>query len=411
MALAKLKAITIQKLNKPGKYGDGGGLYLVIGRNGKKTWSYRFTLNARAREMGLGSLDDIPITYARDLAAEARLQVRQGKDPIQVREFKKQAEAIKAARRITFDECAQQYIETHAPSWKSKKHQEQWRNTLATYASPIIGKLPVQDVDTNLVIKILEPIWLTKTETASRVRMRIEAILDWAKVRNFRSGENSARWKGHLNNILPARSKVQKAKHFKALDFREIPRFMAQLRAQEGVGALALQFTILTAARTTEVREATPDEFDLSNCLWIVPGERMKAGRPHTVPLSDSASQIVASMLESHQEQYIFPGGRPGSALSNGGLSSVLRRMGADITVHGFRSTFRDWTAERTNTPSWVAEKALAHVVADKVEAAYRRGELLDKRRILMAQWAQYCESKPGEVVKIGKASGGGQPN
>jgi len=405
MALARLKPLAIQRLNKPGKYADGGGLYLVVTKAGNKKWSFRFMLNGKAREMGLGALSDVTVEDAREAAAEARKLAKQGIDPIDNRKAEKQTQALEKARQLTFDECAARYIEAHSPSWRNPKHHQQWRNTLKTYASPVIGSLPVQDIDTNLVIQILEPIWTTKTETASRVRMRIESVLDWAKVREYRDGENPARWKGHLANILPPRKKVQRVKHHPALPYAEIPAFMEALRKLEGVAPLALEFTILTACRTGEVRGATWEEFNLKAGLWTIPGERMKGDREHVVTLSPRAVAIL-KQLEPLSQRFVFPGLRANRGLSNGAMTAVLKRMDRkDLTVHGFRSTFRDWAAERTNAPSWVAEKALAHVVADKVEAAYRRGELIDKRRGLMEQWAQYCASKPGDVVKIGKAA------
>lgn len=398
MALAKLKPLAIQRLKKPGKYSDGGGLYLVVKPTGKKLWSYRFMLSGKAREMGLGSLDDVTPEEAREQATRARRLAKEGIDPIEARKAENQAKMLKEARLVTFDECATKYIEAHSPSWKNPKHHQQWENTLKSYASPIIGNLAVQDVDTSLVIQILEPIWTSKTETASRLRMRIESILDWAKVREFREGENPARWKGHLANILPPRNKVQQVKHHSALPYLEIPAFMGHLREQEGVAAIALEFTILTACRTGETVGASWAEFDLDRGLWIIPAERMKGGQAHTVTLSTAAKSAL-KRIQPFSNEFVFPGGKPGKGLSTGGMSAVLKRMGSPVTVHGFRSTFRDWAAERTNTPSWVAEKALAHAVADKVEAAYRRGELIEKRRLLMEQWAQFCALKQGEVV------------
>lgn len=304
---------------------------------------------------------------------------------------------------MTFDACAAAYIGAHETGWRNAKHRDQWRNTLSTYANPVFGSRPVQAIDVGLVMKALEPIWQTKPETASRLRGRIEAVLDWATVRGYRQGDNPARWRGHLDKLLPARNKIRSVEHHAALPYDETAEFLAMLRSQEGIGARALEFLILTAARTGEVIGAQRDEIDLDEKVWIVPAARMKAGREHRVPLSPAAVAVLERMKESCEGDFVFPGGRRNKPLSNMALLAVLRRMGrGDLTAHGFRSTFRDWAAERTNFPREVAEAALAHTVGDKVEAAYRRGDLFDKRRQLMEAWARFSAiGKAPEVVPL----------
>jgi integrase len=291
---------------------------------------------------------------------------------------------------MAFNQCRDAYIAAHRAGWRNAKHAAQWTSTLDAYVTPVFGQLPVGAIDTGLVMKALEPIWSAKTETASRVRGRIEAILDWAKVRGYRGGENPARWRGHLDSLLPARSKVRKVEHHAALPFTEIGAFMAQLREQSSTAARALEFTILTAARTGEVLGARWGEIDLDAAVWTVPPDRMKSAREHRVPLSPAALAVIKNMKTRRENDYVFPGDRR-DRLSGRAMDMLLRRMGREVTVHGFRSSFRDWAAERTNFPREVAEAALAHVVGDKVEAAYQRGDLFDKRRRLMTAWGDYC--------------------
>jgi integrase len=378
---------------------DGGGLYLQVTNGGARTWIYRFMLNRRAREMGLGPLHTISLAEAREKARECRKLRLEGIDPIEARKAKRGEERLAAATAMTFQECAEAYIAAHKAGWKNPKHAAQWPSTLETYVYPMFGSLPVQAVDVGLVMKALEPIWQEKPETASRVRGRIESILDWAAARGFRKGENPARWRGHLDNLLPARSKVRKVEHHPALPYAEMGEFIAALREQGGVGARALEFLILTAARTGELIGARWDEFDLGANMWTIPTERMKAGKEHRVPLSGRALAIIEEMKAArvNDHPFVFPGGRQGRPLSNMAMLQLLRRMGRHgLTAHGFRSTFRDWAAEQTHFPTEVAEMALAHTVSDKVEAAYRRGDLVQKRRELMEAWARYCETRPG---------------
>jgi integrase len=301
-----------------------------------------------------------------------------GIDPIEARKATQQARALDAAKSVTFDDCAAAYIEAHEASWRNAKHAAQWRKTLKDYAGPVIGRLAVQSIDTGLVIKVIEPLWRTVPETASRLRGRIESVLDWATVRGYRSGDNPARWRGHLDALLPAPTKVRRVKHHAALPYAELPAFMASLGAQEGIAARCLEFVVLTAARTGEAIGARWNE--IKDGVWTIPAERMKGGIEHRVPLSKQALAILDQM-KGNGSDYVFPSTIESQGLSNMAMLKLLARMDrADITVHGFRSAFRDWAAERTSYPNHVVEKALAHVVGDKVEAAYRRGDLFDKR-------------------------------
>jgi integrase len=384
---------------------DGGGLYLQVSAGGAKSWIFRFMLDGHAREMGLGPVHAIPLAEARKRAAECRRMRLDGIDPIEARNAQRNEKKLEAAKGMTFDSCAAAYIAAHKAGWQNAKHREQWPNTLNTYAGPVFGSLPVRAVDVGLVMKALEPIWQTKPETASRLRGRIEAILDWAKVREYRKGENPARWRGHLDKLLPARSKVRKVEHHPALAYDELADFVAALRSQEGIASRALEFLILTAARTGEVIGARWDEIDLKEKIWVVPAARMKAGREHRVPLSAAAVAVLDRMKEIRESDFVFSGGKKGKPLSNMAMLAVLKRMeGDELTAHGFRSSFRDCAAESTTFPHEVAEMALAHTVGDKVEAAYRRGDLLQKRRQIMEAWARFCATKavPARVVSIG---------
>jgi integrase len=393
--IERLSALAVSRASKPGLYPDGAGLYLRVGRGGSKAWVFRFMLNGKAREMGFGSLKKVSLAAARKKAIDARLMLSEGQDPLAHRREKEErrtaAERLAAASLVTFEDCADAYVRAHEAGWRNKKHRQQWRNTLATYVSPVFGQIPVQHIDVAVVMKVLEPIWNRKTETASRVRGRIEVILDWARVRGYRSGENPARWRGHLDHLLPARSKLRKVKHHAALPYMEIGTFMKELREMDGFGAAALEFLILTAARTGEVIGAQHSEIDLGARVWVVAAERMKGDREHRVPLS-SAAIAVLERVQGASENYLFPGRDGKTPLSDMALLTVLARMNrGNITAHGFRSTFRDWAAECTNFPNEVVEIALAHAVANKTEGAYRRGDLLEKRRKLMDAWAAFC--------------------
>jgi len=403
----KLNALTIKNATKPGLYSDGHGLSLQVSVYGTKAWLFRFMRDGVARKMGLGALHTVSLAEARKRAAEARLAVHDGEDPIEARAARRAASRLETAKAITFKECAEAYVKANEAGWKNEKHRDQW---IATFNRTSRGKrtfpavteaindLPVGSIDTGLVLKVIEPIWATKPETASRVRGRIESILNWATTRNYRSGENPARWRGHLDNVLPHRAKIRKVKHHDALPYAEMPAFMADLRRKEGVSARALEFTVLTAARTGEAIHATWPEFDLKAKLWTIPAARMKGAKEHRVPLSD---RVIAALEALPRDgKFVFPGSKAGKPLSNMSMLELLRGMrGRGATVHGFRSTFRDWAAERTAHPDHVIEMSLAHAIGDKVEAAYRRGDLFEKRRRLMGDWAAYCES---ELVESG---------
>lgn len=399
----KLTALAVAKQRKAGRYSDGGGLYLQVGPTGGKSWLFRFMHVGRAREMGLGPVDVVSLAEARSLAGDARKLLHEGIDPLDRRNEKEARAKAERLLGITFKECATAYIASHRAGWRNEKHASQWENTLATYAYPFIGTLPVHAIETGHMMKCLEPIWRDKTETATRLRGRIERILDWATARGYRRGDNPARWRGHLDTLLPAKAKVQRVQHHSALPYTEIGSFMESLRGREGVSARALEFTILTAVRTGEALNAKWSEFDIAKGEWVIPAVRMKAGKEHRVPLSAPAINILRE-LHGHHLVYVFPGQREGQPLSNMSLLKVLERMGrADLTTHGFRSTFRDWCAECTNFPREVAEMALAHVIGDKVEAAYRRGDLFLKRRKLMEAWASHCAktSQSAEVLPL----------
>jgi integrase len=402
----------------PGRYGDGDGLYLFVRRPDAAFWVFRYVLRGHMREMGLGrarGLNAVPLSQAREAAAPLRRLVRNGLDPLDQREATAAAALAAAqaerARAITFRRVTEFYLDAHEAGWRNVKHRQQWENTLKAYAYAHMGDLPVGAVGTEHVLAALEPIWRAKPETASRVRGRIESVLDYAKTREWRVGENPARWKGHLDHLLPARSKVAKVEHHAALPWQELGAFIALLRQQVGVAARALEFAILTAARTGEVIGAAWQEIDLQAAMWTVPSNRMKAGREHRVPLSAPALALLGEMAKVRTDDgpasFVFPGMRRGQPLSNTAMLVLLRRMErTNVTAHGFRSTFRDWAAEATNHSGEVAEAALAHTLRDKTEAAYQRGDLFEKRRRLMADWAEFCgqPSVQGDVVPLRRA-------
>ncbi|MBW6494573.1 MAG: integrase arm-type DNA-binding domain-containing protein [Burkholderiaceae bacterium] len=396
---------------KAGYWLDGDGLYLQVSESGAKSWIYRFQLNGKRREMGMGSLADVSAKDARRRAAEARALVHNKIDPLEHRKQQAQAAAQRAAQiaagAITFKKVSLEYIEANRAGWKNVKHISQWENSLATYAYPVMGDTPVGEIDTAMVLEVVNPIWLTKTETAKRVRSRIELVLSYAKVKGYRVGENPAIWRGHLENVLPKPGKIAPHKHHPALPYGQMREFMGKLRQHEGVSVLCLEFVILTACRSGEALKAKWSEIDEEKGVWIIPAERMKARREHRVPLSDAALAVLGAARKICQGEYIFPGVRTGKPMSDMSLSMLVRRIQSGITVHGFRSSFRDWAAEATHYPGEMAEMALAHVVGNKVEAAYRRGDMFEKRRQLMADWAAWCEpKKSGNVVPIkGKAA------
>lgn len=404
----ELSALEVGRITDTGYHHVGGvsGLVLQVSKSGTKSWLMRVTVGGKRREIGLGGIPDVTLAGAREAARIVREKVKSGIDPVAERAQARSKLAAAVASAMTFQEAAEKYIEANEAAWKNAKHAAQWSSTLETYAYPTIGKIQVAHVETSHVIGILEPIWGTKTETASRLRGRIESVLDWAKVRGYRKDENCARWKGHLDHILPARNKVQKAKHHAALDYRNIGAFMAALKPVDGMGARALEFAILCASRSNEVRGAAWSEIDEKASVWIIPAERMKAEKEHRVPLSRSALAMLELLPRTAETTLIFPSAK-NDVLSDMTLTAVIRRMndartkagnagwcdnaGKVITAHGFRSTFRDWAGETTAYPREVIEHALAHQLADKAEAAYQRGDLLDKRRRLMTDWAKHC--------------------
>src|SRR5258708_22263247 len=405
----KFSNTRIAKL-KDGMHGDGGGLYLRIAGNGR-SWIFRFAGGGRSHDLGAGPFPEVSLTDARARAFEFRQALARGVDPLaQRREQRATARAEAAAKVMTFNECAQAYIRAHDAKWGNTKHRRQWSDTLRIYASPVFGSLPVSAVNTALVMRVIEPLWEQKTETASRVRARIEAVLGWATVSGFRSGDNPARWRGHLKHLLPARSDVDPVAHHAALSWSEAPAFMARLRAEQGTIARALEFAILTGMRREAVALAAWSEVDLQARIWTVPAARMKgrqtAKKDHRVPLSDRAIEIVQEMAAVRSCDLIFPGRDGRRPIGEAGMRQLCQRLNAAITPHGFRSTLQDWAAHRTNFPREVAEQALAHAVGDKVETAYRRGDLFEKRRALAEAWAQYCDGEEPAESKVVRLAG-----
>lgn len=390
----RLTALQIEKAKKPGRIADGGGLYLqvTVGSDDRirRSWLVRYRLNGKTREMGLGPLEIMDLGDARDAAKQARKRAGQQIDPIEARESERAQAAQASAPKLTFKQAAEKFIDTHESGWSNPKHRQQWRNTLDTYAYPAFGSKPITEVTRADIIGVLDPIWKEKTETASRVMNRCVRVLEWSVARGYRTGEEVAAWPKLIQRALPPRSKIQKVEHHPALPYADMKHFMAQLSERSTTTARALEFLILTASRTTETLQARWTEIDLKAAVWTVPGERMKNRRPHRVPLSKKAVSILKDVKRLRSKEWVFPGLR--GHLSETSLLTVLEGMGRDdITVHGFRSTFRDWAAERTSFPREVAEKALAHVVKDKAEAAYQRGDMLDKRRVMMEDWAKFC--------------------
>ena len=403
MAIGKLTARAVATA-KPGRHGDGGGLWLIVAETGAKRWAYRFTIEGKVSELGLGGFPEVSLELARDKAAEARKLAKAGKSPVEARREAERAEDGKP----TFGKCADDFLAAKSSEWRNEKHRAQWAMTLTKYAEPLRSK-PVDEIDTEAVLEVLTPLWQRTPETASRLRGRIEVVLDAARARGFipRNEANPARWRGHLDKLLPKPSKLSRG-HHAALPYAELPAFIARLREREALAALALEFAVLTAARSGEVLEARWNEIDLAAKVWTVPAIRMKAGREHRVPLSGRALEILGKLSETRTGEYVFPGQRAGRPLSNMAMEMVLRRMGVDgVTVHGMRSAFRDWAGNETHFAREVAEAALAHVVGDKAEQAYRRGDALEKRRELMEAWARYVEPKSGDNILAFKRSGG----
>lgn len=414
--LAKLSAIFVSKGKaEPGWYGDGGGLWLQVAAGGTRSWVFRFMQNGRARWMGLGSARDVSLVAARALAAEARTLVATGQDPLEARAAKRRQAATEAAKAITFADAAARCIDDQRPGWSNPKHAAQWTSTLEAYAYPVLGKLPVGAIETAHVVKVLEPIWTTKTETARRVRNRIETVLAWATVRGFRAGDNPARWKDHLDSLFAPPSRVAPVEHHAAMPWAEIGELMAKLRRRDSVSAQALAFLILTATRTSDVTGATWREIDLDAATWTIPGTRLKGRKgqdreDHTVPLPADVVALLREVGSGAPDAFVFSARRRKPLDINSMRKFLQEDLGyAAYVPHGFRSTFKDWASERTNYAREVTEKALAHTISDKVEAAYRRGELLEKRKRLMRDWAAFC-AKPsqgasGKVVSFVRAN------
>jgi len=392
---AQILSATSLNSRGAGLHHDGRGLYLQV-KNGGRSWVFRYMHGGKARYMGLGSFPDVSLAKARRKADDCRSLLHDKIDPLEARKAQAQAVRLSAAKAVTFKQSAERYIEAHKAGWRNSKHAEQWWSTLETYAFPILGMLPVQAIDTGLVMKVLQPIWAEKTETATRLRQRIEAILDWATAHHFRTGDNPARWRGHLAKLLPNASKVHKVAHFEAMPYEDMPDFFGELSKRETISAKALAFTILTAARSGETRNATLGEIDFKKAVWTVPGERTKSGREHRVPLTKEGLALLRGLqhLQDDPAALLFPNmhDRP---LSDTAMRKYLQEdMGKPgVTVHGFRSTFRDWAAERTNVPGEIAEAALGHVNGDKTEAAYLHSDFFDRRRKLMEMWARFCIS------------------
>lgn len=402
----RLSAIKVSKTNKAGWYADGAGLYLQVSKTGSRSWVYRYEIAGKERRHGLGSYPTQSLDDARTDADRCRKLRRQGIDPIEYKKQKNANQRLDNAKAFTFKQCALSYIDSHKLGWKNPKHEMYWRNTLETYAYPIIGELSVQHVDTGLVLAVVEPLWGTKTETASRIRQRIENILDWAKVRGYREGENPARWRGHLSTQLPERSKVQKVKHFPSMPYAKLPIYFNELRQVNTIAAKALAFTILTATRATEARECRWSEIDIKEKTWTIPPERMKGGNEHRIPLPDETLKILKE-IKGYDSELLFPGIKHGQSISEATIRKLLRKSHDGLTVHGFRSSFRDWCAEMTAYPREVAEAALAHTLGNATEAAYQRGDLFAKRFKLMNAWSTYCttDKVESEVIPINKTA------
>lgn len=389
MAIHKLSPRKVETASF-GKHEDGGGLRLVVSKSGAKKWVLRYTIHGKRREMGLGSFPAIGLGEARQKAGESRNLAANGQDPINLRR-------VEPEKIPNFTSCAARYIRAHRHGWKNAKHARQWVSTLKTYARPVIGNSQIDEVGTEDILKILTPLWTSKTETAKRVQGRIENILDYAAAKKYRGPINPARWRGHLDKLLAKPSKVSTVKHHPAMPYTQLPAFMEELKANGSISALALQFLILTATRTSEVLHATWDEIDNEACMWTIPAFRMKSRREHRVPLSEQAIVILNALPRIAGNPHLFPGYRNRRPLSNMALLQLMRGMGYGVNgdigpyvPHGFRSSFRDWSGEVSSFPRDVAEMALAHVIENKVEAAYRRGDLFVKRRKMMGAWANY---------------------
>jgi integrase len=399
----RLSDVAVRARKRPGYVADGGNLYLRVAPGGTKGWIFRFTMIGKTRDAGMGSYPTVSLVKAREEAERCRQLVAAGVDPIQARNEQRQAARIAAARAMTFEQCALAFVKGYEAGWRGARTGALFRSAFKAHVFPVIGALPVQVIDTPLVMKVLEPIWRAKPATANRLRASIERVLDWAKVQGLREGQNPAQWRGHLDHLLPGRSKVRRVRHHAALAYREVPAFMEALRAREGPSPRALELMILTATRISETLGALWNEIDLKQRTWTIPAERMKGGKEHRIPLAPRAVAILEEMATIRINEFVFFGAKQGRPLSNTGIRVLMRELRPGITKHGFRSSFRDWAAETTGFQNHVVEMALAHAVSDAVEAAYRRGDLFKKRRKLMDDWATYCERKlaSAEVVPL----------
>jgi integrase len=397
MATNKLTAIHVRNLTEPGRYNDGAGLYLYVNKTGGRAWVFRYRdrITGKHRDKGLGPVADVTLEHARQRAHSCRLQLLDDIDPIEAANVKRAANKLEIARRVSFGECCERYIEAHRAGWRNKKHAAQWTSTLNAYAA-LLMPLPVADVDTALVMKCLEPEWAAKPETMSRVRQRIEAVLAWATARRFRGGDNPARWRGHLEHMLAKRSKIAPVKHRPALAYAEIGVFMAELRGHEGIGAKALELQILTATRPGEAAGAQWAEFDLQAAIWTIPAARMKAAHEHRIPLSAPAIGLLGALARINGN--VLPGVK-GKPVTTAASLKLVKTLRPGLTAHGFRSTFRDWAGDMTGHPREIIEAAMAHRLKDKAEAAYRRGDAFERRVKLMGDWAAFCALVPRENV------------
>ncbi len=392
--IGKLTAQSIQAATS--KIGDGGGLWLEVKKTGTKSWVYRYRLHGRDREMGLGAWPDVSLKSAREKASNCRALKAEGIDPIENRNQEKNRLILEQSRNKTFVQCVDEYLTEKSSEWKNPKHRQQWRNTLYTYAVPIMGDMPVKEIGIEHVLKVLKPIWNEKTETASRVRLRINKVLDWATVMKYREGLNPASWDGNLKEVLASPAKIKQAKNHAALHYSDVPELITKLDKKETIGAYGLKLCILTATRTGEVIGAKWSEIDFDAEVWTIPKERMKAKKEHQVPLSESAIQLLKKIPRQVGNDYVFTGLKHGKPISNMAMLKLLKQdLGYEnYTVHGFRSSFRDWGAEQTSYPREVQEAALAHQLKDKSEAAYARSNHLEKRRLLMMEWDKYLAGK-----------------
>jgi integrase len=395
-SLHRLTARKVATVKAPGMYADGGSLYLRVAPGGSRQYIFRYVRDGRMRDMGIGPAHTLTLVEARERATEARKLLLDGIDPLAAKQARLGALKAAEAKAMTFQQCVEGFIRDNQSKWGNLRHARDWKQSVTQYALPVLGPLPVGAIDTPLVLRVLKPLWERVPETASRVRGRIENVLGWATVHHYRSGDNPARWSGHLEHALPA---VQKGEHLAALPFTDVPAFMIKLRQDTSVSARCLETIVLTALRLDEAREGVWSEIDFDNKVWTIPGNRMKAGEKHRVPLSAAAITVLKDMAEIRQSDFIFPGAQ-GGPISKSTPLRLVKQLAGNVTIHGFRSSFRDWVAERTSYPREVAEQALAHTIPNASEAAYRRGELLDKRRRLMSAWADYC-GKPAATGKV----------